>query len=152
MSGKERHPCQGLQELSPSQSVLVSAPKENLPAASEAMWGSTDLSVPYVLLQPLLTPASGLTEQPSHRLAPLRAVFTPRQITPLAVNFVLREKRGSFFLCCFASCCLWVGAEFKVMPGGALMSLAIQEDAAGKPCVLLLWSPSFQCSWYQKKH
>lgn len=44
----------------PSQSVLLSAPKENLPAASEAAWGSTDHSVPYVLLQLLLTPASGL--------------------------------------------------------------------------------------------
>lgn len=57
---ERRHPCQGLQELPPSQSVLLSAPKENLPAASEAVWGSTDHSVPYVLLQLLLTPASGL--------------------------------------------------------------------------------------------
>lgn len=33
---ERRHPCQGLQELPPSQSVLLRAPKENLPAASEA--------------------------------------------------------------------------------------------------------------------
>lgn len=58
--GGERPSCQGLQELSPSHSVLISAPEENLPAASEAVWGSTDHSVPYVLSQLLLTPASGL--------------------------------------------------------------------------------------------
>lgn len=73
--GKGEAPMPGLWELSLA-SLCSSVLPRKISGCSEALWGSTDHTVPYVLSQLLLTPASGLIEQPSHRLAPLRAVFS----------------------------------------------------------------------------
>lgn len=68
--------------------------------------------MPYVLSQLLLTPASGLTEQPSHRLAPLRAVFSLLDRSPLSVNLCSEGKEREVLSLLFHLLLLVAGVEF----------------------------------------
>lgn len=113
------------------------------------LWSSVGKhSAPYVLFQPLLTAASGLTEQP---LLISELCFHSWTDHPLAGKLCSEGKQREFLSLLFCLLLLVAAAEFKVMPG-ALVSQGTQRRCCRETLCAAVRAPLFSASWYQEKH